>query len=100
MSSRVVGSARKGLTTSLLVLVALALVPAIAQAGLVAGAGPTFPSTVTVGDPAVSATIEVRNDNTPPNSADPTTVCNFGAPSQYSGNASTSQTCWFPRSVG
>ncbi len=53
---------------------------ATAQAGVVAGATPTFPGTVAVGDTGTAATIEVRNDNTPPNDSSPNTVCNAGDP--------------------
>ncbi len=54
-----------------------------AQAGIGASATPTFPndppgSLLTVGDVGRSATIEVGNSNTPPNSLDVNTVCNFG----------------------
>jgi hypothetical protein len=48
----------------------------VADAGLGAGAAPSFPAVVTVGDVGVSASIQVRNNNTPPNAA--STVCNFG----------------------
>lgn len=48
----------------------------IAEAGLGAGATPTFPAVVTVGATGVPAAIQVENDNTPPNTAN--TVCNFG----------------------
>jgi len=58
----------------------IAFVSGIADAGLVAGAGPTFPTTVTVGDTNVPVSIEVRNDNTPPNQGDTNTVCNAGDP--------------------
>jgi hypothetical protein len=57
-------------------LACLLLTAPAARAGLVASAGPTFPSDVTVGDTAVPVSIEVRNDNTPPNVAN--TVCNVG----------------------
>jgi hypothetical protein len=53
---------------------------ASAQAGTVAGAGPTFPTVVTVGDTGVPASIEVRNDNTPPQNGTANTVCNAGDP--------------------
>jgi hypothetical protein len=48
----------------------------IASAGLGAGATPTFPATVTVGNTGVAATIQLENDNTAPNTT--STVCNFG----------------------
>ncbi len=47
-----------------------------ADAGLGAGATPSFPAVVTVGDTGVPAAIQVENDNTPPNTTN--TVCNFG----------------------
>lgn len=71
--------ARRGLALVVALMGCLAL-PAAAQAGLVAGAGPAFPTVVTVGDTGVSATIEVRNDNTSPNTGSTNTVCNFGDP--------------------
>ncbi|MEA2232315.1 MAG: hypothetical protein QOD83_2131 [Solirubrobacteraceae bacterium] len=56
----------------------LVLTPAVAQAGLVAGAGPSFPTVVTVGQTGVPATIEMRNDNTAGNSGSTNIVCNAG----------------------
>jgi LPXTG-motif cell wall-anchored protein len=50
--------------------------PGAAEAGLGAGAAPTFPAVVTVGDVGIPATIQVENDNTPPNVSN--TVCNSG----------------------
>ena len=50
----------------------------VADAGLGAGATPTFPAVVTVGDAGVSATIQMENDNTTPNTS--ATLCNFGDP--------------------
>jgi hypothetical protein len=50
--------------------------PGNASAGLGAGATPSFPSLVTIGETAVSATIQLENDNTAPNTT--STVCNFG----------------------
>ncbi len=52
--------------------------PGIADAGLGAGATPTFPAVVTVGDKGVPATIQMENDNTTPNTS--ATLCNFGDP--------------------
>lgn len=48
----------------------------IVEAGLGAGATPSFPAVVTVGATGVAAAIQVENDNTLPNTA--STVCNFG----------------------
>ena len=48
----------------------------IANAGLGAGATPTFPAVVTVGDVGVPATIQMENDNTTPNTT--ATLCNSG----------------------
>ena len=52
--------------------------PGLADAGLGAGATPTFPAVVTVGDTGVPATIQMQNDNTTPNTS--ATLCNFGDP--------------------
>ena len=43
--------------------------PGLADAGLGAGATPTFPAVVTVGDTGVPATIQMQNDNTTPNTS-------------------------------
>ncbi|MEY2523762.1 MAG: hypothetical protein QOJ66_2327, partial [Ilumatobacteraceae bacterium] len=48
----------------------------LAEAGLGAAATPTFPTTVTVGNTGLAASIQLRNDNTPPNTS--STVCNVG----------------------
>jgi hypothetical protein len=48
----------------------------IADAGLGAAATPTFPTTVTVGNTGLAASIQLRNDNTAPNTS--STVCNVG----------------------
>ncbi|MBK5334243.1 MAG: hypothetical protein JJD93_19875, partial [Ilumatobacteraceae bacterium] len=48
----------------------------VAEAGLGAAATPTFPTTVTVGNTGLAASIQLRNDNTTPNTA--STVCNVG----------------------
>ena len=41
----------------------------VADAGLGAAATPTFPTTVTVGNTGLAASIQLRNDNTPPNTS-------------------------------
>ncbi|MDP9464990.1 MAG: hypothetical protein M3P52_10225 [Actinomycetota bacterium] len=48
----------------------------IADAGLGAGATPSFPSVVTVGATSVPAAIQLENNNTTPNTG--SIVCNFG----------------------
>jgi len=48
----------------------------VAEAGLGAAATPTFPTTVTVGNTGLAASIQLRNDNTLPNTS--STVCNVG----------------------
>ena len=55
-----------------------ALAPALAQAGVGAGTSITFPTTVTVGDTGLPASVDLFNLNTPPNSADTNSVCNAG----------------------
>ncbi len=50
----------------------------IAEAGFGASATPTFPTTVTVGDIGVPASVEVQNLNTTPDTNTANTVCNFG----------------------
>jgi hypothetical protein len=47
-----------------------------AEAGLGAAATPTFPTTVVVGNTGLAASIQLRNDNTAPNTS--STVCNVG----------------------
>ena len=66
------------LTIALVLLCAPALAPAVAQAGVGAGAAVTFPTTVTVGQTGLPAAIAMTNFNTTPNSADTNTVCNAG----------------------
>ena len=58
------------------------LAPAAAHAGIGASATPTFPTSVTVGQTGLSATLEVANANTTPNTGATNTVCNAndGAP--------------------
>ena len=70
--------ARRSLSVPLMVLGLLALAPSIAQAGVIASAGPTFPSAVTVGQTGLGASITLENRNTNPNSGDTNTVCNPG----------------------
>ncbi len=69
---------RRGLTLVAGLLLSFGLVPAVAHAAVVPGATSTFPTSVTVGDVGVSATVEVRNDNTTPDDAATNTVCNVG----------------------
>ena len=56
--------ARRGVMLAAGLLLSLALVPAVSQAFVEAGATPAFPTTVTVGATGLSATVEVRNNNT------------------------------------
>jgi hypothetical protein len=63
------------------VLTAMAMAPAVGQAGVFAGGGITFPTTATVGDTGLPASIAITNNNTPANAADTNTVCNAGDPS-------------------
>ena len=78
MASKPGGSYGRGTVVSLMVLGSLALAPAIAQAGVIASAGPTFPTTVTVGQTGLPASITLENRNTNPNAGDTNTVCNAG----------------------
>ena len=57
-------------------LVCLAVMPAAAQAGYGAGTTPTFPTTVTVGDTGLPASVTIENRNTAPNTGDANSVCN------------------------
>ncbi len=57
---------------------ALVLLPGTAFAGMGAGAGPTFPTSVNEGDTGVPVSIEVNNNNTPPQVS--SVVCNNGDP--------------------
>jgi hypothetical protein len=54
----------------------LAFAPAIAQGGVIASAGPTFPPAVTVGQTGLAASITLENRNTAPNHIDTNTICN------------------------
>ena len=73
-----------GLTRALRCSVAIVAIPlliafvgsGIAEAGLGASATPTFPTSVTVGNTGLAASIQLRNENTTPNTA--STVCNVG----------------------
>lgn len=56
----------------------LLVAPSVAEAGIGASATPTFPSLVTVGQTGVTASIEVRNQNTPNDQGATNTVCNAG----------------------
>ncbi len=69
---------RRGLVGALLAWGCLALLPAAAQAGVAAGAAPTFPAEVTVGPAAIPVSITLSNEDTPPNLSN--TICNFGDP--------------------
>jgi hypothetical protein len=59
-------------------LACLALLPAVAQAGVGAGAVPTFPTAATVGDTGLAASIELGNFNSGADSGSTNTVCNAG----------------------
>ncbi len=63
------------------VLGALVFAPGEARAAAGAGAGVMFPSTVTVGQTGLPASITLENRNTAPNAGDTNTVCNAGDPS-------------------
>jgi hypothetical protein len=67
-----------GFIAALVTLVVMALVPAAARAGAVASAGTTFPTTVTVGQTGVAASLTLENRNTSPNVNDVNSVCNAG----------------------
>jgi hypothetical protein len=68
----------RGIVASVATLLCLALLPAMAEAGVGASAAPTFPGDVTVGNTGVPATIELRNTDTDANAGETNTVCNFG----------------------
>jgi hypothetical protein len=79
LAARCFSTARALRCVIALVVVPVSIVsfaPGIATAGLGAGAAPSFPASVTIGDTGVAATIQIENDNTPPNTS--STVCNFG----------------------
>jgi hypothetical protein len=48
------------------------------NAGLGAGATPTFPTSVTIGNTGLPGSIKLQNDNTAPNDTSPSTICNAG----------------------
>lgn len=60
------------------ILSVLTFVPSVAHAGVAAGISPTFPSTVTVGQTGLPASIVLRNNNDGGEAAFVNTVCNFG----------------------
>jgi len=72
------GPVRRSLAVRLMVLGLLALAPANAQAGVIASAGPTFPTTVTVGQTGLAASVTLENRNTNPNAGNTNTICNAG----------------------
>lgn len=76
--SGVIGAVRRGLSVSVVVLVGLGLAPAISQAAVVGGALLTGPTTVTVGQTGLAASMTVRNDNTSPDFFATNRVCNAG----------------------
>ena len=61
---------------ALAVAASVLLLPAAAQAGVGASAVPSFPTTVTVGDTGVPATIQLGNANDAPDTAATNYVCN------------------------
>ena len=65
----------------------LALAPASAQAGQGNSTTPTFPIGAKVGDVGLDASIEILNASTLPQSAGPSTICNFGDSGQCAGDA-------------
>jgi len=76
LSSVIRGPVKRALPASLALLGLLAFAPAIAQAGVIASAGPTFPTPVTVGQTGLAASITLENRNTSPNENDTNTICN------------------------
>ena len=66
-----------------LVAVSLSVVfgwSATADAGLGASAAPTFPGVVAIGNTGLPASIQLRNNNSAPNTSDTNVVCNGGDP--------------------
>src|SRR6185295_12134491 len=57
-------------------MIAVATGGGTVDAGLGAAATPTFPTSVTIGNTGLAASIQLRNDNTTPNTS--STVCNVG----------------------
>ena len=78
MSSLIRSAVRRWLAATFVLAGVLAIVPSVAQAGVGAGASITFPTTVTVGQTGLPASIDLINFNTAPNSGDTNTVCNAG----------------------
>ena len=69
----------RGCVTFLAIPLLIAFVGSgLAEAGLGAAATPTFPTTVTVGNTGLAASIQLTNINTAPNTS--STVCNVGDP--------------------
>ncbi|MDX6662036.1 MAG: hypothetical protein QOG09_138 [Solirubrobacterales bacterium] len=78
MDRTLLARARMSLAVTAAALGLSVMAPALAQAGVAAGAGVSFPTTVSVGDTAVPALITMSNQDTAPNQADTNTVCNAG----------------------
>ena len=82
------GDPRSGsslLARCLVALVAVSLFVVLAwsgsaDAGLGASAAPIFPGVVTVGNTGLPASIQLRNNNSAPNTSDTNIVCNAGDP--------------------
>ena len=68
----------RAIAAALAGLACLAVLPAVAEAGVGASAVPNFPADVTVGQTSVAASIELRSTDTDANAGDTNTVCNFG----------------------
>ncbi len=69
---------RRGTTATFIALLGCLALAASAQAGIGGGAAPTFPTTVTVGDTGIAASITMTNTNTGADATSTNTVCNFG----------------------
>lgn len=67
---------RRGLRAALAALGILAIMPAIAQAGVGAASTPTFPPIITVGQTAITGKVTVRNNNNGTQSSGTNRVCN------------------------
>ena len=77
------GSSSRPLVFAALIAVALSTVliwSGTANAGYGAAAAPTFPSAAVVGETGLAASIQLRNNNSNPDTAAVNTVCNFGDP--------------------
>jgi hypothetical protein len=68
----------RAIAAALTITVGVIAAPSIVSAGLGAGAAPTFPSVVSLGQVGLPASITLSNQNSAPHTVEANTICNFG----------------------